>query len=153
MLAYLSAVLAAALLIKGKRWYSVVLGVVLLFFSLGIYQTYIVTAITICEMWAILEILGGKNIKWIMKRIFRFLIGGSIDGGLYLIFLSLLEWTGYLRMTETRGMDNILGNMFLNLFNSGRMAYKVSYDYFLLIIFYIIHGVGECILTGSFCLF
>lgn len=130
MLAYLSAVLAAALLIKGKRWYSVVLGVVLLFFSLGIYQTYIVTAITICEMWAILEILGGKNIKWIMKRIFRFLIGGSIGGGLYLIFLSLLEWTGYLRMTETRGMDNILGNMFLNLFNSVRMAYKVFYDYF-----------------------
>jgi len=130
MLAYLSAILSAALLIKGKSWYSVVSGAVLLCFSLGIYQTYIVTAITICEMWAILEILGGKNIKWIMKRIFRFLIGGSGGVGLYLIFLSVLEWIGYLKMTETRGMDNILGNMFLNLFYSVRMAYEVSYDYF-----------------------
>lgn len=130
MLAYLLAVLSAALLIKGKKWYSVAAGGVFLFCSLGIYQAYIITTIIICTMWMIMEILYGKNIKWIMKKAFVFLTGTGMAVVLYLIVLSLLERSGYLIMTETRGMDNILGNMFLNILNSVRMAYGVSYDYF-----------------------
>lgn len=129
-LAYLLAVSAAALLIKGKKWYSVAAGGVFLFCSLGIYQAYIVTTIIICTMWMIMEIFYGKNIKWIMKKAFVFFIGTGMAVALYLIFLSLLERSGYLIMTETRGMDNILGSMLLNILNSVRMAYGVSYDYF-----------------------
>ena len=130
MLAYFLAVFAAAFLIKGKRWPSVVAGAVLLFFSLGIYQTYIVATIVICEMWLIIELLYGRDMKWIGNRMLRFLAGGCMGAGFYLFMLALLERFGYLTMTETRGMDNILGNMLLNIWRSVRMAYGVSCDYF-----------------------
>ena len=60
----------------------------------------------------------------------RFLAGGGVGTGFYLLILVLLERLGYLTMTETRGMDNIVGNMLLNIWRSARMAYGVSYDYF-----------------------
>ena len=102
----------------------------MLFFSLGLYQTYIVATIVICGMWLIVEFLYGKDIKWIGNRMLRFLAGGGVGTGFYLLILVLLERLGYLTMTETRGMDNIVGNMLLNIWRSARMAYGVSYDYF-----------------------
>lgn len=129
-LGFLLAVAAAYVLIKGKKSFFW-LPIVLLIVSMGIYQTYVGATISLVVIWVIKEILRNEiEVKELISRIaysVSVVVGGAVG---YLGIFKLLEKIGYLSPTGTRGMDNMLGNMFTQLLDMIRVAYQVFQQYF-----------------------
>lgn len=98
---------------------------------MSIYQAYFVVTVILCLIWEIREILS-KRWEWkvLAGRILRQVFGGIAACLGYLFLLFLLERTGYLGLTKTRGMDRMFQNMFLWLVQSVKDAYRVFYEYY-----------------------
>lgn len=128
--AYLLAILAVACLLKNGIKYFIAAGVMLIF-SMGIYQTYIGAAVTVCGVWIIRTILKNEmEVKLLLRKIVRMVVGIGASAVGYLLLFKMLENVGYLYPTSTRGMDNILGNLIEKSTGLIKLAYHVFYDYF-----------------------
>lgn len=123
-LGFLFAVVASYVLIKDKKkfcWKAIIL----LIISMGIYQTYVGVTISICGIWTIKEIL--KNEIEVKELIYKIVYSAVVVVGAaigYLGIFKILEKIRYLLPTGTRGMDNMLGNMLVQLVDMVRVAYQ-----------------------------
>lgn len=98
---------------------------------MSIYQAYFVVTVILCLIWTIREILSNRwEWKALAGRILRQVFGGIAACLGYLFLLFLLERTGYLGLTKTRGMNRMFQNMFLWLLQSVKDAYRVFYEYY-----------------------
>lgn len=129
-LAFLLSVVASYLLVKGKKKIGGI-AIIPLIISMGLYQTYVGVTISIFGIWVIKEILRNEiEVKELIYKIVysAVVVIGAATG--YLGIFKLLEKIGYLSPTGTRGMDNMLGNMLVQLVDMVRVAYQVFGNYF-----------------------
>lgn len=128
--AYLLAIVAVACLLQnGKKYF--VAAVVMLVISMGIYQTYIGAAVSVCTVWIIREILKNElDARELLKKVARMVCGIGISAGGYLVLFKVLEKVGYLYPTGTRGMNNIVGNLIEKSAGLIQLAYTAFWDYF-----------------------
>lgn len=128
--AYFLAIFAVVFLLKSSKRRFLV-AVIMLICSMGIYQTYIGATVTVCVVWIIREILKNEmDIKQLLQKIVRMVAGVGVSAIGYLAVFKLLEKIGYLYPTGTRGMNNIVGNLFAKSLGLIKLAYTVFYDYF-----------------------
>lgn len=128
--AYFLAILAVVFLLKTSKR-SFLVAVVMLIFSMGIYQTYIGASVSVCVVWIIREILKNEmDIKQLLLKIVRMVSGIGASAVGYLLVFKLLEKIGYLYPTGTRGMNNIVGNLLAKPVGLIKLAYTAFYDYF-----------------------
>lgn len=71
-----------------------------------------------------------SEIKILIRKIIRMVSGIGLSAAGYLLLFKILEKVGYLYPTNTRGMDNIVGNLFEKSAGLIQIAYKVFWDYF-----------------------
>lgn len=127
----LLAVLAAVLLIRGKKKRSGFLAAALIIVLLGIYQPYLGITVTICGFWLLLQMLKNEiENKELGKKTLRFLAAGGAGVIIYLFLFFLLEKAGYLVRDSARGADHALANAFSNMFYGIVEVYHVFIEYF-----------------------
>ena len=87
--------------------------------------------ISICDIWAIKEILNNKvEDRELIRKIMYYIVAVMSTALSYWGVFKVLEKVGYLAPTGTIGMDNMFGNMLSQLLGMIRVAYQVLFDYF-----------------------
>lgn len=108
LLAFLFSVLFVWCLAKGDTWKSYAVAVFLLAASACIYQAYIGSAITLCLLYLLLNII--RNTvppRNLLGKFFRFLTAGACASALYLVSYKLVcRWRGITPVAD-RGFDSM----------------------------------------------
>ena len=132
-LAILLAVVSVRLLALGGRR-RCALGVVLLAFSLGIYQAYIALAASLCIVLLIKELLSGSDAPRVLRRALIFLLLLAAALGIYYLVTLIVESavdSGYqeYEVTSSAGIGRSLAaaySSFVGIFLSGNFGFVNS---------------------------
>lgn len=106
---YMLGVLLAALafLLADRKKWGFLGGMVLLGFSLGIYQAYVSFTILLCILKLLLAILDGEKIKDIFGKVWRYLAMGIGAYVFYYVTLQLMMKAKNVNLSDYQGVDTI----------------------------------------------
>lgn len=129
--AFCLAMLAALLMVKGKRWISACVATALLVVTLSVYQVYLCVTVTVCGFWLLMKLLDGEtSVKTLLHQALRCLIAGIAGVGIYWIIFTALDKMKYLTKTSDRGADGAVINAITNLGGSMKQIYQVFAQFF-----------------------
>lgn len=130
MLSYFLAVLAVWLML-GEGKVRLLAASICLMCSAAIYQAYISLAILLCFIYMMRLLLDPKREGGeIIKRAVRFLIGGIIGIGLYLISNKMVQQICKINAQEDRGFSEMGSIHFDRLFEQIRECYQSFWQYY-----------------------
>ena len=131
LISYLAAVLFVVLSTQEKKRYCL-LSVVLLAFSLCLYQAYVGSAITLCLLY-LLFLLLKKDCSWqkTVRQGMRFLVCGASGILLYLMSYRFYCMLSGVRPVEDRGFSSMGSVPWTEVPNLVKMAYGYFFDYYL----------------------
>lgn len=106
---YMLAVLLAtvAFFITDRKKWGFLPGMVLLGFSLGIYQAYFSFTIVLCILKLLLDILDGEKLKVIFSKIWRYPVMGIGSYVFYYLSLQLMLKMKNTALSDYQGVDNL----------------------------------------------
>ena len=131
ILSFLLAIISAYLLLKSKMKFRILLSMILLIISLGIYQTSLPIFISLIIIYTILEISKKKEMKKVITNFFLNMGIGAISSGIYFVIYKLIlkafnvkASTCYNSINETAKYESIKDMIKMII-----SQYKTTYDF------------------------
>ena len=128
---YMLAVLLAtiAFFITDRKKWGFALGIIMLGFSLGIYQAYFSFTIVLCILKLLLDVLEGIKLKTIFSKIWRYMIMGIGSFVFYYISLQVMLKIQNTSLSDYQGVSNLEQFSFSDIPNGIVGAYKTFFSF------------------------
>ena len=132
ILAMLFATLSVWLLDKyEKNKWIIVLSILLIAFSMSMYQTYIAVAMFLFIIVLILDLLNKKDIKYVIKKTFKYILVCILGIVLYVLLVKLSLFITGIPVSEYSGGNKLGIDVILQAPNHIKEAYADFYNYFI----------------------